>query len=289
MLQNELDVAIALARLAGKTILRHYADGFETEEKIGADNFSEPVTIADREASRIIVDGLAAAFPDDGILSEEEIDDIKLRVSKRRVWIIDPIDGTAGFVKHDGDFGVQIGLAEDGVPVAGVVYLPFHDVLSYAAKGTGSFTVTDGGEPVRRQTSDITDFRDMCLAVSRNHLSSRMHRTIKHFGFTKIINRGSVGLKVSLIADQTCDVYIHPSPRTKLWDTCAPQIILEEAGGRFTDLFGFEMRYDRVDLQNLNGIVATNGAAHGKVIDHFKSLLTEFGRSRVVPILISDG
>lgn len=284
MLQNELDVAIALAHLAGKTILQHYTDGFETEEKIGADNFSEPVTIADREASRIIVDGLAAAFPDDGILSEEEIDDIELRVSKRRVWIIDPIDGTAGFVKHDGDFGVQIGLAEDGVAVAGVVYLPFHDVLSYAAKGRGSFTITGGGEPVRMQTSEITNFEDMGLAVSRNHLSSRMHRIIEHFGFSNITNRGSVGLKVSLIADQTCDIYIHPSPRTKLWDTCAPQIILEEAGGRFTDLFGFEMRYDRVDLQNLNGIVATNGPAHEEIIENLKPLLTEFGRSRVVPI-----
>src|SRR5438046_2329114 len=103
MLQKELETAIAAALLAGKTILKHYADEFETEHKIGVDNRSEPVTIADREASRIIVDCLAAAFPDDGVLSEEEIDDLELRISKRRVWIIDPIDGTAGFVKKDGD------------------------------------------------------------------------------------------------------------------------------------------------------------------------------------------
>lgn len=282
MLQKELEIAVALARLAGKTILKHYADGFETEEKIGADDFSEPVTVADREASQIIVNGLASAFPEDGILSEEEIDDIDLRVSKRRVWIIDPIDGTAGFVKHDGDFGVQIGLADDGVAVAGVVYLPFHDVLSYAVKGLGSFTISSSGEPVRMQTSDILSFPDMGLAVSRNHLSGRMNRIIEHFGFSRIINRGSVGLKVALIADRTCDIYIHPSPRTKLWDTCAPQIILEEAGGRFTDLFGSDIRYDRVDLQNHNGILATNGASHEKVVEHLKPLLAEFGRSPVV-------
>src|SRR5476651_2433811 len=153
MLQKELETAVELARLAGKTILRHYAAGFETEEKLGADNHYEPVTIADREASRIIVDGLEKAFPDDGILSEEETDDLERRLSKRRVWIIDPIDGTAGFVKHDGDFGVQIGLAEDGVAVAGVVYLPFHDLLSYAVKGGGSFTVADAGQPVRMHVS----------------------------------------------------------------------------------------------------------------------------------------
>lgn len=278
MLHNELETAIALARLAGKTILKHYADGFVTEEKLGADNHTEPVTIADREASRIIVDGINTAFPDDAVLSEEEIDNLDHRLSKRRVWIIDPIDGTAGFVKHDGDFGVQIGLAVDGVPVLGVVLLPAHDILAYAVKGGGSFTVTNGGNPMRMFASENLAFPDLGLAVSRNHLSPRMNRIIEYFGFTKIVNRGSVGLKVGLIADRSCDIYIHPSPRTKLWDTCAPQIILEEAGGRMTDLFGLGLIYDHADLQNRNGILATNGPVHNSVVDHLKPLLKEFGR-----------
>ena len=278
MLQHELETAILLARLAGKSILKHYADGFETEEKLGADNCTEPVTVADRDASRIIVDELTAAFPDDGVLSEEEIDDVELRLSKERVWIIDPIDGTAGFVKHDGDFGVQIGLAENGVPVLGVVFLPVHDMLSYAVKGGGSFVVRDRDEPERVNVSSKTRFGEMTLAMSRNHPSPRMARIVEHFGFTKAAKRGSVGLKVGLIADQTCDIYIHPSPRTKLWDTCAPQIILEEAGGRFTDLFGLEMRYDGADLQNRNGVLATNGAAHELAVERLRHLLAEFGR-----------
>lgn len=278
MLQRELQTAIDTALLAGTTILKHYAEEFETEQKFGVDNLSEPVTIADREASRIIVESLASAFPEDGILSEEEADDLELRISKRRVWIIDPIDGTAGFVKKDGDFGVQIGLAEDGVPVVGVVYLPFHDALSYAVKGQGSFTVKKSGEPVRMKTSDIAGLHDMTLAMSRDHPSSRIHRIIEHFGFRQTVRRGSVGLKVGLITDGTCDIYVHPSPRTKLWDSCAPQIILEEAGGRFTDLFGYQIRYDRADLQNRNGILATNGAAHEAVVEHLKPLLAEFGR-----------
>lgn len=278
MLQRELQAAIDAALLAGKTILKHYAGEFEAEEKIGADNYSEPVTIADREASRIIVDRLAVDFPDDGILSEEEIDDTELRISKRRVWIIDPIDGTAGFVKKDGDFGVQIGLAQEGVPVLGVVYLPFHDKLSYAVKGEGSFSSKDRSEPERMKTSDVSTLSEMRLAMSRNHPSSRMERVIEHFGFEGIVRRGSVGLKIGLIADRTCDIYIHPGPRTKIWDTCAPQIILEEAGGRFTDIFGQEIRYDRADLQNHNGILATNGSTHEAVVKHLKPLLAEFGR-----------
>jgi 3'(2'), 5'-bisphosphate nucleotidase len=278
MLERELETAIALARVAGERILAHYAAGFVTEEKVGADNYSEPVTIADREASRIIVDGLIEVFPDDAVLSEEERDDLKLRLSKRRVWIIDPIDGTAGFVKHDGDFCVQIGLAADGVPVVGVVYMPAYDIMSYAVKGGGAFVSTTGTEPKRMQTECCREFADMVLAVSRNHLSQRMNRIIEHFGFKHIVRRGSVGLKVGLIVDKTCDLYIHPSPRTKLWDTCGPQIILEEAGGRFTDLFGYPIRYDTADLQNHNGIVATSGDVHKDVIEHLKPILREFGR-----------
>jgi 3'(2'), 5'-bisphosphate nucleotidase len=278
MLTLELQTAVETALIAGKAILKHYAGDFETEQKIGADNHSEPVTVADRDASRLIVDRLAVTFPDDGILSEEEIDDVELRISKRRVWIIDPIDGTAGFVKKDGDFGVQIGLAEEGIPILGVVYLPFHDKLSYAVKGEGSFTVTGGGAPVKMETSLVKDLSGMKLAMSRNHPSSRMERVIEHFAFREIVRRGSVGLKIGLIADHTCDIYIHPGPRTKLWDTCAPQIILEEAGGRFTDIFGRSMRYDRADLQNRNGLLATNGADHESVVEHLKPLLAEFGR-----------
>ena len=278
MLQYELERAISLALAAGRDVMGHYATDFVAEEKTGADSFVEPVTEADRSASRIIVDGLAIDFPHDAILSEEEEDDAKTRLASQRVWIIDPIDGTAGFVKRDGDFSVQIGLAENGVPVLGVVYMPFHRVLTYATKGIGSFAVAAGGVPRRVTTSANARLAGLTLAMSRNHPSSRMGRIIKEFGFQNVERRGSVGLKVALIADRTCDIYIHPGPRTKLWDTCAPQIILEEAGGRFTDLFGQQITYDRRDLQNRNGIVASNGPAHTAAIARLKPLLDEFGR-----------
>ena len=117
----ELDAAIGLARQAGAAILEHYALEIISESKIGVDERSEPVTEADREASRLIVQGLSEAFPDDAILSEEEIDEAEGRLARERVWIIDPIDGTAGFIKKDGDFAVQVGLAQSGEAVVGVV------------------------------------------------------------------------------------------------------------------------------------------------------------------------
>lgn len=278
MLINELETAIDLSLSAGKLILKHYDTDFAAEEKLGADNYSEPVTIADREASRLIVDGLAAEFAHDAILSEEEPDDVERRLATRRVWIIDPLDGTAGFVKKDGDFSVQIGLAIDGKAVLGVVYQPFHDHLIFAVKGSGALLREQDGEPVRLHTSQNTSLPNLKLAMSRNHASPRMKRVIEHFGFTEIIRRGSVGLKVGLIAEQVCDIYIHPSPRTKIWDTCAPQIILEEAGGKFTDLFGGKMTYDRADVQNHDGILASNEAVHANAVEHLLPVLAEFGR-----------
>ena len=139
MYKKELDAARGLARKAGAVILEYYAKEIIAEEKLGVDNFYEPVTEADRMASRIIVDGLTEAFPDDAVLSEEEKDDPLERLTKKRSWIIDPIDGTAGFVQKDGDFAVQIGLADDGDPVAGVVYLHNYDVMYFAARGQGAF------------------------------------------------------------------------------------------------------------------------------------------------------
>jgi len=281
MLEKELELAISLARIAGARILEFYALEIIVEEKLGADNLTEPVTIADITASKIIVEGIEKAFPDDAVLSEEEIDNAENRLDGKRVWMIDPIDGTWGFIKKDGDFGVQIGLTANGEAILGVVYLPVHGKLYFAAKNEGAFLVENAGEPKPLRVSDKTNFAEMNLASSRNHRSPRMHRIIENFGIKKEVQRGSVGLKVGLIAEQICDLYIHLSPRTKFWDTCAPQIILEEAGGRMTDVFGSPLRYDLRDVQNHNGVLASNGAAHEQAALNLKPLLDEFGRLRV--------
>lgn len=281
MLEEELETAIALSKKAGAIILDFYEKGFAVEVKIHADNFSEPVTIADRTASKIIVEGLAKVFPNDGILSEEEFDD-KKRLNKPRVWIIDPLDGTQGFINKDGDFGVQIGLAENGASVLGVVYLPTENILYHAVKNRGTWMIADGKMPQRLKVSSETDFARMKLAVSRNHPSPRMARVAESFGFEKEIRRGSVGLKVGLIAQKFCDFYIHLSPRTKHWDTCAPEIILREAGGEMTDLFGEKIIYNTPDVRNHNGVLATNGVAHESAAAKLRVLLTDFGRMKVI-------
>ena len=128
------------------------------------------------------------------------------------------------------------------------------------------------------RVSPQTDPKEMVLASSRSHRSPRMELVVGAFGFKNEVRRGSVGVKIGLITEQQADIYLHLSPSTKQWDTCGPQIILEEAGGRLTDLFGGPLRYNDVRIDNRNGIVATNGAAHDMVIENLKPLLREFGR-----------
>ena len=88
----------------------------------------------------------------------------------------------------------------------------------------------------------------------------------------------SVGIKVGLLVERQCDLYMHLSPKTKQWDTCAPEAVLTEAGGRMTDVFGGPMLYNTPDVLNRGGLVASNGAAHDEVIARLQPLLAEWGR-----------
>jgi 3'(2'), 5'-bisphosphate nucleotidase len=277
--QRELRVAIELAREAGAAILDYYDGPLKIEHKSDAGD-SEPVTQADKAANEIIVQRLQLEFSEDGILAEESIDTSR-RLSKERVWMIDPLDGTTGFIDGNGDFAVQIGLAENGKPVMGVVYQPLTGVLYRAVRGGGAWIERPEFEVEPAQVSNHTDVSTMRLAASRSHRSPRMDQVFQAFGFKEEVRRGSVGIKVGLILERQCDLYIHLSPRTKQWDTCAPEIILHEAGGELTDLFGQRLAYNNLDLQNRNGVVASNGVAHEHIIKSLRPLLTEFGRARV--------
>ena len=276
---HELQIAIALAREAGAAILSLYKEPLDVQQKSYADDY-EPVTEADRVANKIIVDRLSAEFPDDGILAEESID-TERRLRKRRVWMVDPLDGTNGFIDGNGDFAVQIGLVENGNPVAGVVYLPLADTLYRAVLGGGTWIERPQLEPEKVRVSDHKSFVEMRLAASRSHRSPRMNKVVQRFNFREEVQRGSVGIKIGLLVEQQCDVYIHLSPRTKQWDTGAPQLILTEAGGRLTDLFGRPLNYNVPDVNNRNGLVASNGAAHDLIIETLAPLLAEFGRKAV--------
>lgn len=275
---HELSIACDLARTAGAAILEHYEGPLNIKQK-NYDDDIEPVTQADTIANDLIVTRLKREFPGDGILAEESVD-TKRRLEKSRVWMVDPLDGTNGFIDGNGDFAVQIGLAEDAQCVLGVVYQPLPGVLYRAVRGNGTWIERPRFEPMQAKVSDKRSLSEMRLAASRSHRSPRMNKVVTQLGFQAEVQRGSVGIKIGLLIEQQCDVYIHLSPRTKQWDTCAPEVILTEAGGRMTDLFGYPLNYNVPEVQNRNGLVATNGVSHDQIIETLAPLLNEFGRKR---------
>jgi 3'(2'), 5'-bisphosphate nucleotidase len=275
--ERELRVALRLARAAGAEALKFYGGPLKIEHKTETD---DPVTQADHAANDVILAGLRREFPEDGLLSEETTDTVR-RLGRERVWMIDPLDGTNGFIAGNGDFAVQIGLSVEGYPALGVVYQPVPDLLYWAARGAGAWVVRAGQAGERVRVSEETVTARMRLAASRSHRSPRMDAVVRAFGFREEVRRGSVGVKVGLIVERQCDLYLHLSSRTKQWDTCAPEAVLREAGGRLTDLWGRDYRYNTEDVMNRNGLVATNGAAHPSVIATLAPLLAEFGRTRM--------
>lgn len=269
---GELEVACRLARRAGAVILQHYAGSVEIDYK-GGDR-SNPVTGADRDANALIVEGLRDAFPDDAILAEES-PDTTARKRSRRLWCVDPLDGTQEFIKRNGEFVVMIGLAIDGEARAGVVYQPTENELFWGADGVAMMERGDDVDPLTPSAeSEPSAAR---LIISRSHRSSTVDRVARELGSSQEIPCGSVGLKASRVARGEAEVYVSTSNRTREWDACAPEAILRAAGGIFTDGAGDPLRYNKDETNTPRGMLASNGPLHPRCAEIVRHILAERG------------
>jgi len=262
---KELVRAVELARIAGTEVVRLRAGQLTVEMKPG----DEPVTVADRRASELIVEGLTASFPDDALISEE-LPVTPEALGKPRVWLVDPIDGTKDFIRGGDGFAVMIGLAIDGVPAVGVVHQPTIDRTFFVTPDAGAY-VARGGEVTPLAVSEIATAGEARLVASASHRTADIDRVKTELGIADELNVGSVGVKLCLIASGARDLYVNPSAKTKAWDTCAPEAILTAAGGRLTDLFGTPIEY-RAELAHRRGLVASNGRVHAEVVGKLGSL-----------------
>lgn len=260
-MSREVAWAEQLARGAGELVMKYHGGKLQVDRKDG----NEPVTIADRQASDLIVRGLSKAFPDDVIISEENRDDLR-RVRAERVWYIDPIDGTKDFIRGEDGFCIMIGLCLDHRPRLGVIYQPVHDRLFAAAPGAGAW-IQAGEQPPRKVTvAEVNDLSSARLVASKSHRDDTIDRVKSALGISNETNVGSVGLKMGIIALGERDLYVNPSPKTSSWDTCGPEALLIEAGGTVTDLYGDPLRYDSADIHNSRGLVASCGGIHADAI-----------------------
>ncbi len=231
----------------------------------------EPVTVADRVVNDFLLDELRRRFPADAVISEEAPDDSS-RWRNRRVWIVDPMDGTREFIEHRGEFAVMIGLAIDGLPAVGAVYQPVSGRLQFASAGAGAFLKPATGAVTPLHVSAEADPHRMTMAVSRSHPHPATSALRRRLGIGQSIISGSAGLKLGLISEGRAHLYVDLSRRTAQWDTCAPAAILLEAGGRISDLDGMALRYNCPSLRHVNGVIASSGAIHELVIEAVRHL-----------------
>ena len=265
---RELDAAERAARLGGAAILRHYHRGADVRIDIKPDQ--SPVTEADIEANGVIVDLLRAAFPDDGILSEE-LPDGEQRFGKRRVWIIDPLDGTRDFVARTDQFCVHVGLAVDGVAVVGAVFQPVAGRL-YSARAGGGAHVDDGNgkPPAVLRASRVADIAEMRVGVSRLNATGRLGACLAATGLGGRSVAMGASVKYNALARGELDLVINLSPGEQEWDTCAPEVVIREAGGTITDGDGRPFRYNQRDTTHRRGSLASNGAIHAALLEQLR-------------------
>lgn len=235
---------LELALEAGQKIMEIYNRGFDVSEK----EDHSPVTTADLASNRLIRDALERISPTFPILSEESARlPFSVRSQWTTYWLIDPLDGTKEFIKHNGEFTVNIALIQGEGPVLGVIYAPVNEVAYYAIKGKGAFKVDHGEHrPIRARALPP----DKPIIVgSRSHFTSRLEAYLVRLGDHELVTVGS-SIKFCLIAEGTADLYPRFGP-TSEWDTAAGQCVLEAAGGRVTDMKMKPLRYNtKASLKN---------------------------------------
>ncbi len=252
-LARELALAKKAARAAGE-ILRGYwrRGGYE----IGSKGHDNPVTAADLEADRAIKNLLRDPFPGYGWLSEETADNDD-RLECRRVWIVDPLDGTKEFIKGIPEFAVAIALVEDGVPVLGVTYNPVRREMYWAARGVGCHLNTRRVRVTRKRT-----LKRATVLASRSETARGEWHGFR--GMLKVSPTGSVAYKLAMVAAGKADATFTRSPKSE-WDIASGAALVAEAGGTITDIKGREIRFNQRNVK-LEGLIADNTILHAALM-----------------------
>jgi histidinol-phosphatase len=242
-LDRALAAAADAARAAGAIAMRYYTGGFDITMKPD----DTPVTQADREAEESIVATLGRAFPEWGFLGEE----FGARGARDIRWIIDPIDGTKNFVRHIPIWATLLALEAHGDIVAGVIHNPVTGELYAARRG--------GGARLNGRSVTVSDVGDLWSAALL-HAGLRLYRKAGVWdGFVRLVDaterqRGFGDyLGYALVAEGKAELYVEVD--LKPWDLAPCKILVEEAGGRFTDLAGTPTIYS-------GNALATNGRLH---------------------------
>ncbi len=251
-LDADLALALDATRAAGGIAMRHFRTAHDRWEK----GPGQVVTEADIAIDRFLKERLLGARPGDGWLSEETEDD-PARLAKRRVWIVDPIDGTRSFAEGVPEFAVSVALVEDGASVLGLVLNPATDELFLAARGRGA---TLNGGPLQATARDRLD--GSRIVASR--FESRRRRFGELLPSVELTTIGSLAYKLALVASGRFDGYLSWR-RSHDWDIAGAAVILAEAGAVLTDADGAPIAFNR-ERPVQDGLLAGGPAVHGALL-----------------------
>jgi len=258
----DLHIARQAAEQAAQLILDYY-------QKLEAVAWAPPevTTEADRQAQDCILEHLSRHFPEDAFYAEEKTSLLsQLPRQANRLWIIDPIDGTRGFVLKNGEFAVLIGLVEQGEPALGVVLEPVEHRWTWALRGQGCWTQRNGGPVQRCHVSQVARLDAARLVRSRGDRTAPVKPLLP---VAEEVFSYSAGRKLAMLARGEVDIYASLYPGFHVWDVCAGHILVAEAGGQFTDALGEPVPY-REPHRLVRGILAANPCLHEQALSHLK-------------------
>jgi len=243
---------VAAARRAGAVARGFVGRTLEIEHKPGD---AGPVTDADHAVNATLHDMLRAARPDYGWLSEES-EDTRDRLTRRRTFVIDPIDGTRSFIEGSGTWAHSLAVVQDGVPIAAAIYLPMKDKMYAAALGAGALL---NDLPIRATTrADLAGAS--VIAAKPNYDAGNWLGPVPD---VQRAYRPSLAYRLALVAEGRFDAMLTLRPSWE-WDIAAGALILDEAGARVSDRRGQPLRFNNPHPQ-VNGVVAAGPVLHGQL------------------------
>ena len=233
---------------------------FRTELKNWTKGTSSPVSEADIRVNDLLESWLRAATPDYGWLSEESVDD-EARLGKRLTWIVDPIDGTRGYLAGREDWCVSVALVEDATPLLAAVFVPASDEFFFATRGRGArrndvaLSASPGAE---LDFSRVAGPKPLVERLSRSSEEVVLHPRI-----------GSLALRLCRVAQGSLDAAF-AGGQSRDWDLAAANLIVQEANGNMTALSGDPILYNRREVTH-GVLVAAGRDRHASIVEHFRN------------------
>lgn len=256
MLSKYLTFAKKIADKAGKIMMKYYSGDNGSHYKV--DNTI--VTKADTEINHYLIEQVKKNFPDHSVDGEEE----QFGKKSKYVWVCDPVDGTAMYARHIPIATFSLALVVDGMPVVGVVFDPFSHNLYEAVLGKGAYL---NGKQISVSNINLEDMQSVSNFDMWPEAHYNTYDAIKEIGLkTYFISIGSAVHACMEVAKGNFTFELFSGGVHKNCDVAAAKIIVEEAGGKVTDIFGNEQRYD----QDINGCIISNGVVHDKIVKIIK-------------------